>query len=265
MRLFLFLMEKKMFKKIARYSVLCLTFFRMGYASETDFITYDWLVDLGKTTAYTDHIPHFRNLFNSMKVRGLLECGCGFSTKYFLDHCAKVVSIEFITSGTNDQWLLECIKLYKDYNNWVPLRYLGTETFSQACGYQCTYHRDYALIDPTYLKELDDYFKVQLYTAYLEGKDIDVAFVDAGVYIRGDMVKVLLANKVPVVVAHDTASDVGTETDVGLYGWFKVHTPTDYEKISIPHGVGTTFWISKKFPDVIASMTAYRDSIIAPQ
>ena len=56
--------------------------------------------------------------------------------------------------------------------------------------------------------------------------------MDAGVYIRGDMVKLFLQNNVPVVIAHDTASDVGSDVDEGLYGWFKVKTPPGYEKIS---------------------------------
>ncbi|KPK33060.1 MAG: hypothetical protein AMS24_02365 [Chlamydiae bacterium SM23_39] len=31
-------------------------------------ITYEWLIECAQKTAYTDHIPHFRRLFNVLKV-----------------------------------------------------------------------------------------------------------------------------------------------------------------------------------------------------
>lgn len=236
-----------------------------AFSNAPDFITYDWLIDCAENTSYTDHIPHFRRLFNTIKVRGLLECGCGYSTKYFLDHCDKVVSIEFMTPGTSDIWFNECLKLYKDCPNWVPLAYNADykdQSFNKACAYACSEHKDYALIDPSYLHRLDLYFKDQIDIAHQEGKDIDVAFVDAGVYTRGDMVKVLIANKVPIVMAHDTACDDGSDVNEGHYVWFVVKTPADYEKIFIPYGQGTTFWIRKDRPEVIKSIRAYRDMIL---
>ncbi len=255
-----------MFKNLARLvSMGMIALASSAYGYESDFITYDWLIECAQGTAYTDHIPHFRRLFNTIKVRGFLECGCGFSTKYFMDHCDKVVSIEFITPGTGDAWLKKCIELYRDCPNWVPLAYnanFADVSFNKACGYACSTHRDYALIDSRYLNSLDRYFKNQLNIAKQEGKDIDVAFVDAGVYTRGDMVKVLLANQVPIVMAHDTACDYGSDVNEGYYAWFVVKTPANYEKIYIPFGCGTTFWINKNLPDVIASISAYRNSII---
>lgn len=233
---------------------------------ESDFITYDWLVDCAKKTAYTDHIPHFRRLFNTIKVRGLLECGCGYSTKYFMDHCDRVVSIEFMTPGTDDLWFNKCLRLYADCPNWRPLAYNTDHkdrSFNEACGYACSTHKDYSLIDSRYVHSLDRYFKNQIDQAHQEGNDIDVAFVDAGVYTRGDMVKIFLAHKVPIVMAHDTNCDEGSDVDEGYYVWFVVKTPADYEKIYIPFGQGTTFWIHKNLPHVIASLTAYRDRILA--
>lgn len=235
---------------------------------ESDYITYDWLISTAVQTSYTDHIPHWRRLFNSMKVRGFLECGCGFSTKYFLDHADKVVSIEYITPGYGDKWFQECVVLLRDVNNWLPMTYnedYRSNSFNNACAYQCSMHKDYALIDPTYLKELDQHFKVIIKEAKRGNWDIDVAFVDPGVYVRGDLVKVLLANKIPVVAAHDTASDHGTKEKENLYGWNKVTTPPDYVKIYIPCGQGTTFWISKEYPSVIVSMLSYRDAILQIQ
>lgn len=252
---------KKIYK--LRFFLLCLL--SIAHGGESDFITYDWLIDCGKNTAYTDHIPHFRRLFNTMKVRGFLECGCGYSTKYFMDHCDKVISIEFMNPGTGDYWFKECLNLYKDCSNWVPLLYNADhkdQSFNNACAYACSEHRDYSLIDPSYLVRLDQFFKKQIEMARQGGKNIDVAFVDPGVYPRGDMVKLLLENKVPIVMAHDTIFDKGSDVSEGLYIWFVVKTPPDYEKIFIPFGNGTTFWISKNLPEVIDSITTYRNMIL---
>lgn len=239
--------------------------FSAAHGLESDFITYEWLVSNAAETSYTDHIPHWRRLFNTMKVRGFIDCGCGFSTKYFLDNCDKVISIEYINPGYGPLWFNHCLTLFEGVNNWIPMTYnedLRSNSFNNACAYQCSMHKDYALIDSSYLKELDQHFKGLIKDAKDGGYDIDVAFVDPGIYIRGDLVKVLLANKIPVVAAHDTASDYGTKEIENLYGWNKVVTPPDYVKIHIPFGQGTTFWINKKLPDVIASMIGYRNNII---
>lgn len=246
-----------MLKKILLSALVC---FSCLHGESSDYVTYDWLMDIAKEASYTDHIPHWRRLFNTTKVKGFLECGCGFSTAYFLDHADLVVSIEYINPGYGDKWYQECLTIFSDRTNWVPMTYnedFRSNSFNNACAYQCSTHEDYALIDAEYLKELYKHFKTQI-----EKYDIEVAFVDPGVYVRGDMVKLLLSLKVPIVAAHDTASDFGTEEVKNLYGWNKVFTPSDYVKIYIPFGQGTTFWVSKQRPEVIQSMQTYRDNIL---
>jgi hypothetical protein len=231
----------------------------MAYASaEAKEIDYDWLVSVEKS----EYIPHWRRLFNTTKISGLLECGCGLSTKYFLDHAKRVISIEYVTPGYGGKHYKEAMALFSGIENWVPILYNAdyrSNSFNNACAYQCSMHRDYALIDPTYLKELDKHFKAVIKNSCLAGYTIDAAFVNPTVYIRGDFVKVLLANKIPIVVAHSTSSDNGNLDD--LYGWIKVVTPSDYVKIFIPFGSGTTFWINRALPDVIASIEAYVDAM----
>lgn len=245
------------------FSFLTIALSANGYQS--DFVTYDWLGEEATLSGYTDHIPHWRRLFNTIKVRGMLECGCGYSTAYFMDNADKVISIEYITPGYGDQWYQVCVSLYADRANWIPMTYNAnyrSNSFNNATAYQCSTHKDYSLIDGTYLNELDRHFKEQIKSAQDNGYPIDVAFVDPGVYVRGDMVKLLMANNVPVVVAHDTTSDYGTKDPENLYGWNKVITPANYVKIYIPYGQGTTFWINEKLPSVIASILAYRDVLI---
>jgi hypothetical protein len=182
-----------------------------------------------------------------------------------MENADKVISIAYITPGCGDQWYQVCLSLYEDRSNWIPLAYnanFRSNSFNNACAYQCSMHKDYSLIDNTYLSELDRHFKEQIKNAQDNGYPIDVAFVDPGVYVRGDLVKLLLANNVPIVVAHDTTSDHGTKELENLYGWNKVITPPNYVKIFIPYGQGTTFWINDQLPSVIASILAYRDAII---
>ena len=134
-------LERKMFRRIIQIGCLSLALIAEAYCGKSDFITYEWLIDTAQKTGYTDHIPHFRRLFNTLKVRGFLECGCGFSTKYFMDNCDEVTSIEFMTKGTSDIWFNECLRLYSDCSNWVPLAYnadLKNDSFDNACGYQCS-------------------------------------------------------------------------------------------------------------------------------
>lgn len=234
-------------------------------ANTAEYLNFENLITIAQENGTTDYIPHFRRLFNTMKINGMIECGSGYSTKYFIDHATKVASIDFMTPGTSDVTFLTSLKLFKTYKNWIPLVFnadLKNESFNNACAYQCSVHRNYALIDPRYLNDLDKYFKIQIDNLRKKQVEVDVALIHPpGIYLRGDMVNLFLARNIAIVIAHDTSSDVGTDVDEGYYGWFKVHTPPHYEKISIKFGVGTTFWIRKDYPEVIESMKIYAQRI----
>ncbi len=222
--------------------------------TDAEEITYEWLLEQGDRGGYTDHISHFHEIFNAYNVRTLLEFGLGFSTKYFLDCCYKVISVEFITDGYGPDWMNHCLNLYSDYTNWIPIAYLsyrkvddsrapykyfGSEHVYKACSYQTSFHKDYSLIDNFYLIELDAFI-----TNLVKCHRIDCAFVDPGLYLRGDLVQ-LLFHKVSVIVAHDTERRaLGLQGDV--YGYSRIATPADYEEIHISHGQGTTIWIKKE-------------------
>jgi hypothetical protein len=232
-------------------------------------ITYDWLVHYGDVSAVTNHIPHFKKIFKLLKVKNFLEFGMGFSTKYFLDNCNKVISVEFITDGCGPEWIKKYLDLYKNYSNWIPIgyfsayqgdtnwvkaKYLASEALAKAGYYQTVNHKNYALINDFYLVELNS-FIVNL----LKSHKVDVAFADPGTSLRGDVVQ-LLFNKVPVIAAHNThCRHIGQKDDV--FGYSRIITPENYEEIYISDGF--TVWVIKneKFTTFIEQLKKYAEGI----
>jgi len=243
-----------------------------SFIKKADDITYDWLVKYGDETGITDHVSHFRKIFNKFKVKTCLEFGVGYSTKYFLDSCNKVISIEFVTSGYGPAVMKRYIELYRGYSNWLPIvyfsgyrgdmtwapfKYLGTEGIHKANSYQCATKRNYARVDSLYIKELDAFID-----RLVQANTIDISLVSGGgFYLRGDLVQ-LLFGKVPIIVAHDIYSrSVGVKDDP--YGYSRIITPVDYEEIYIPAGKGTTVWISKndEFSELAEELKKYAKSV----
>ena len=255
---------------------ILLIFFVFGFfleASATPWIanaeeiTEEWLLNAGAETGYTEHVSHFKRLFKTVKVRTFLEFGVGFSTKYFIDKCQKVISVEIVTPGTGPEWLKYCIDLYRSYDTWKPIayfagngldtswapyKYMGAESVYKAAAYQPVHRKSYALIDPSFLDDLHNFVTQQVVE-----NEIDVAFVDAGVCIRGDLVQVLF-NKVPIIVAHDVARKEIRHLD-DVYGYGRVVVPENYIEIYIPFGMGTAFWVKKedKYLKVIKDLQNY--------
>lgn len=221
--------------------------------TSSDELTMSFFKEVAHRTGYTDHIPHFSKIFENYPVRNFLEFGLGLSTKYFLDCCEKVISVEFVTPGGGPDWIKECIRLYDGYTNWQPIAYFsdysgdtswskhsffGSNEVYKAAAYQCTQHKNYALINNSYMSELDGFI-----TDLVNENEVDVAFVDAGIYIRGDFVQ-LLFNKVPIIVAHDARCRAKGEKD-DVYAYSRVSPPENYEEIFIDIGMGTMIWVEK--------------------
>jgi len=237
-----------------------------------DEITEEWLITTGADTGYTEHIRHFKKIFSSMKVRTFLEFGVGFSTKYFLDHSDKVISVEIVTPGTGPEWFKYCIDLFRNCSTWIPMayftgngldtswapnKYMGTESVYQACAYQPAYYKSYALIDPSFLVDLENFVKQQV-----ADNTIDIAFVDAGVCIRGDLVQVLF-HHVPIIAAHDVGPrELRHLNDV--YGYGRIRIPENYEEIYVAEGMGTAFWVKKeeKYQAIAKVLKAYAEVML---
>jgi len=221
--------------------------------SNSNEITYDFLVRNSQDTGYGDHIPYFRDIFEKITVKTLLEFGLGYSTKYYLDHCNKVISVEFITSGYGPTWMKKCIDLYRGYSNWVPIayfsdykgdmswapyKYIGSDGIAKASSHQSRTYQSYSTIDNFYLNELTTF--VKNLTKY---NKVDVALVDPGNYIRGELVQMLF-DKSPIILAnHVNFSFLRLKDDI--YGYSRIITPDDYEEIHLQEGMGTIIWIKK--------------------
>ncbi len=209
-----------------------------GFSYECDAFTYDNLVN----EIYTDHVQHFAKLFNQVKVDGFIEFGLGKGTKYFLDHCDRVTSVEILAEGQSDGWFNHCTALYAHVDHWNPILFRGSSRMAFANNLAFGQHKDPTLYDSAYILEFkdlcEDVFKAQKY---------EVAFVDAGVHMRGELVNELF-DRAEIIAAHDTNG--GGKA----YGWERINTPSNYVKIHCSEGVGVTFWVSVERPDVIKAL-----------
>lgn len=234
--------------------LLLLTFLSCGYSAikSADDITYEFLIETGQKTGYCDHVYVFKKIFETIEVKTMLEFGLGFSTKYFLDHCTKLISVEFVTAGWLPDWNKYCLSLYKDYSNWVPVTYFsnfkgdyswaaykffGSDGFFKAGNHFAQTGQSYRQVDPAYFNELTTFIgNLSKYNKF------DIALVDPGTVLRGDIIEILFA-KIPIIVTCDTTtSRIGYDP----YGLKSLKIPSDYEEIYFSYGKGTTVWVQKK-------------------
>lgn len=240
------------------------------WITDAEQITEEFLTKTSSSSHYTEHVAHLKRVFKKLHIKTFMEFGVGFSTKYFMDHTDNVISVEFVTPGTGPEWMKYCLDLYRNCKNWTPItyfsgegldtswapnKYMGVEGIYGAAAYQPVSLKSYASIDPTFLDDLTLFVDKQI----AEHK-IDMAFVDCGICIRGDLVQVLF-NKVPIIAAHDVAPlERRHLTDV--YGYGRVKAPDNYIEIFIPHGMGTAFWIknTKEYAEIIQDLQKYSSS-----
>lgn len=220
-------------------------------------ISHEWLLTGIDDRGGTSHVACFQKIFEAFNVKTMLEFGVGYSTKYLLDTCNRVISVEVITPGYGPDRMKRFVEFYKNYSNWTPIayfsgyngdmgwapyKYMGSESVYKAASYQCSTWLHYEKIDPSYLRELGDF--LGNLTKY---NKVEAAFVEPILFLRGDLVQ-LLFDKVPLIIAHNTVSRAkGREY---AFGYVRVKTPENYEEIYFPtkqnnEVVGTTVWILK--------------------
>lgn len=208
--------------------------------------------------------PDWKDCLKTINMKVYLEFGAGYWTKFFLEQCNKVISVEFVTPGYGPETIKRYLGVYANYSNWTPYiyfsanesdtkwapyKYLGSEHVHRAASYQCATHGNYALTDDFYLVELNAFIK-----NLVKFNKIQVALVNSGLYIRGDLVQ-LLFGKVPVIFAHDTdCRAAGQQNDV--YGYSRIDPPHDYEEIYLQNGQGITAWVlkDKQYRDLIQAL-----------
>lgn len=200
-------------------------------------ITYESL----QQNAFTDHVRAFRALFDFYPIASFLEFGLGLGTKFFLDHCDQVTSIELLVKNRHSfviPWYCDCLDLFKNYSNWSPRLHVFSNRVNEANDLAIR-NLNPELYNSDYLREIDSFFD-----ELFQNSHFDLAFVDPGMHIRGDLVNALF-NRVEIIAAHDTNFNSAS------YGWYKIQTPENYEKISCNYGSGITFWVSKEKKDLI--------------
>lgn len=237
------------------------------WITDAEQITEEFLTETSSSRHYTEHVAHLKRVFEKFHVRTFIEFGVGFSTKYFLDHTDNVISVEFVTPGSGPEWMKYCLELYRNCKNWIPIayfsgrgldtswapnKYMGANSVYEAASYQPVHRKSYAPIDATFLDDLRHFVDEQV-AKY----EIDMAFVDAGVCIRGDIVQVLF-NKVPIIAAHDVALLKNRHLD-DVYGYGRVKVPDNYIEVYVPYGMGTAFWIENReeYAEIIRDLQEY--------
>jgi hypothetical protein len=207
-------------------------------AVSVDHIDYQFLV----SNPHTDHVQHFEKLLQKAKIHSVLEFGLGYGTKYLLDHCEEVTSCEIILPDQTTGWFTSIQDLFQKYSNWTPVLKRGSRSMQNGNLLAYRDKKDPTLYDATYLLELKD-----ICDELFKDKAYELAFVDPGFHMRGDLVNELF-DRVSIIVAHDT------NIAPRIYGWNKIHTPCNYEKIVFTEGQGVTFWIRHDRADLIAAL-----------
>lgn len=204
----------------------------------------------------TEHVVAIDRLFSLIEVRNFLEFGMGKGTKYFLDRCEKVTSLEISIESRAadiDPWYAMCIESYRDYPHWTPLFYRGSSVLDY---YNSKPALDYFTEHKKYPAAFFDQYQGEIEAVChkaLENASFDVAFVDPGIFTRADIVNQLLG-KVDIVIAHDTHNSI--------YGWSRLLLHQGYERIDYFSAFGgTSFWIKKTNAELIDSLKKELNSI----
>lgn len=228
---------------------------------------HDFLIETREAVGYYDHTPVFEKIFETLKVRTLLEVGLGYSTKYFLEACTKVISVEFVFATWDADWMKTCLSLYRGHSNWVPVvyfsdfdgdfswapyKYHGSDELHMAYSYFLATGQSYAAIDRCYQNEMR--FFLSKLTKY---NTIDVAVVDSRMVFRADVVQDLF-EKIPVILAHNTRT---SHLQPHPYGFASLQVPANFEEIRIPRGAGVTIWV-KKTEELAPLIQALKDEFV---
>jgi hypothetical protein len=196
------------------------------------------------SSAWTDHVKHFAKLFQIQRINSFLEFGVGEGTKYYLDHCGEVTSVELLGKAKIDNlpYYKRFLSLFSHYSNWHPILHICGNGIDQAVSIAEDKHVDPTSMNGEYMQEIHE-----ICDGLFKNKTYDVAFVDSAVIVRGSIVNALF-DRVDIIVAHDF------NALPDIYGWTWIKTPSNYEQIVFTEGCGTSFWIKKERAEIIEKL-----------
>lgn len=180
-----------------------------------------------------DHYQDHKDIITQYNINSVIEFGVGEGTNVFLENCkGKITSVELYTTDyhkaellkiSTDEWIDYSIKQFKGYNNWNAIKYEVQSSILDA-EYDVTGRGENGVTrgdspsNQEYIKELENLIST------LNILEYDMAFVDAGIHLRGDIVN-LLFNKIDIITAHDFNTR-------DIYGYSRILVPQTYEVFS---------------------------------
>lgn len=180
-----------------------------------------------------DHQQDHQDIIKQYNINSVIEFGVGEGTNVFLENCTgKITSVELFTTDypkaellkiSTDEWIDYSIKQFEKYDNWNAIKYEVQSSILKA-EYDVTGKGTNGVIrgkspsNQEYIKELENLIST------LNILEYDMAFVDAGIHLRGDIVN-LLFNKVNIITAHDFNTR-------DIYGYSRISIPSTYEGFS---------------------------------
>lgn len=203
-------------------------------------------------TPTQDWHHYFSEIFKIGKIDSILEFGLGVGTKYLLDHCERLTSVELSKGDFNKSWYDRTKEELKEYQNWKCDYIDLPEDIKKAD--EKAQRMLFPLDDLSYLKSLK-----KVTDPYLNGRKYDIIFVDAGIHTRGDLVN-LSFNKAKIIAAHDTTR-MAERVIQNIYGYNIVKVPSNYTEIYYECTyMGTTLWIENIYDDLIIHMKNFKAS-----
>jgi len=180
-----------------------------------------------------DHFHDHQDIIKQYNINSVIEFGVGEGTNVFLENCTgKVTSVELYTADYNlaeflkistDEWVDYSINQFKNYNNWSAVKY-QVQSYVIDAEYDVTGKGNRGVVrggspsNTNYITELSNLIET------LNVSEYDMAFVDAGIHLRGDIVN-LLFDKVNIITAHDFNTQ-------DIYGYSRILTPNTYNNFS---------------------------------
>jgi len=224
--------------------IYIITFINLNYNvnqfNNVNEITYEKLYN----HRYTNHVKLFKDIFKNYKVENFLEFGIGYGTKFFIDNCTSVTSIELLIPIIKSKcipWYNHCKELYKNKKNWNGHTHMCEAGIIHG---HILSTRDqnlpplpkYSLLE---IKEIaNKYAKKNIY---------DVIFIDCGIGCRSDIVNEMF-NRANIIVAHDTQALDST------YGWNRLKSPKNYCCLKSIDHPSTSIWINRKLTNLINNL-----------